>query len=97
MNSWAYAYYYLGEFKEFIDIFSTHQALAESLDDKARAGMFYAWFGTALFMAGKSKNAYDYLRKGLKLGEKADNQKVVGYACTWLAYACEVLGYHLTM
>jgi len=92
LNSWGYCFYYLGEMKEFIDIFNSHQALADSLKDKARTGMFYAWFGTALFMAGKSKNAYDYLLKGLELGEKADNQKVLGYACTWLTWACGELG-----
>ena len=27
LNSWGYAYYYLGEFKEFIDIFKSHQAI----------------------------------------------------------------------
>ena len=92
LNSWGYSYYFLGEFKEFIDIFSTHQALADSLADKARVGMFYAWFGTAHFMAGKSKESYEYLCKGLELGEKADNQKVVGYASTWLTWACAELG-----
>ncbi len=92
LNSWGYAYYYLGEIKEFIDIFSSHQALAESLDDKARAGMFYAWFGIAHYMAGKSKDSYEYLCKGLELGEKAGNQKVVGYACTWLTFTCGELG-----
>ena len=65
LNSWGYAYYYLGEIKEFIDIFSSHQALAESLEDKARTGMFYAWFGIAHYMAGKSKDSYDYLCKGI--------------------------------
>jgi tetratricopeptide (TPR) repeat protein len=92
LNSWGYAYYYLGEFKQFIDIFTTHEALAESLDDKAIAGMFYAWLGIALFMVGKSKDSYDYLCKGLELGEKANNQKVVGYACTWLTLTCKELG-----
>ena len=43
-------------------------------------------------MAGKSKDSYDYLCKGLELGEKADNQKVVGYACTWLPFTCAELG-----
>jgi len=92
LNSWAYSYYYLGEFKQFIDVFRTHEALPESLDDKAKAGMFYAWFGIALFMVGKSKDSYDYLCKGLELGEKAGNQKVVGYACTWLPFTCRELG-----
>jgi tetratricopeptide (TPR) repeat protein len=43
-------------------------------------------------MAGKSKNAYDYLHKGLELGEKADNQKVIGYACAWLTWTCGEMG-----
>jgi len=92
LNSWGYAYYYLGEIKEFVDIFSSHQGLAEALEDKARAGMFYAWFGIAHYMAGKSKDSYEYLCKGLELGENAGNQKVVGYACTWLTWACAELG-----
>jgi tetratricopeptide (TPR) repeat protein len=92
LNSWGYAFYYLGESNEFIDIFSAHQALADSLGDEAKTGMFYAWFGIALFMAGKSKNAYDYLQKGLELGEKVKDEKVVGYACTWLTWACGEMG-----
>ena len=92
LNSWGYAYYYLGENNEFVDIFSTHQILVESLDDKARAGMFYVWLGVALFMAGKSKDSYEYLSKGLELGENVGHQKVVGYACTWLTWACAELG-----
>jgi tetratricopeptide (TPR) repeat protein len=92
LNSWGYAYYYLGEIKEFIDLFNSHQALAESLQDKAKVGMFYAWFGIAHYMAGKSKVSYEYLCKGLELGEQANNQKVVGYACTWLTWTCAELG-----
>jgi tetratricopeptide (TPR) repeat protein len=92
LNSWGYSYYYLGEFKEFIDLFRSHQSLAESLDDKARLGMFYAWLGIALWMAGKAKDSYKYLCKALELGENSGNQKVVGYACTWLTFACAELG-----
>jgi class 3 adenylate cyclase/tetratricopeptide (TPR) repeat protein len=92
LNSWAYAYYYLGDFKEFINLFRSHKDLAESLDDKARLGMFYTWFGTALWGIGKSKDSYEYLRRALELGEDSGNQKVVGYACTWLAWTCGELG-----
>jgi class 3 adenylate cyclase/tetratricopeptide (TPR) repeat protein len=92
LNSWGYAYYYLGENNEFVDLFRSHQILVESLDDKARAGMFYVWFGVALFMAGRSKDSYEYLSKGLEFGENAGHQKVVGYACTWLTWACAELG-----
>jgi tetratricopeptide (TPR) repeat protein len=92
LNSWGYALYYLGEFKEFIDLFRPHQSLAESLRDKAKVGMFYVWLGVALWMGGKSKDSYEYLCKALELGENSDNQKVVGYACTWLTWACAELG-----
>jgi len=54
--------------------------------------MFYAWFGIALWMAGKAKDSYEYLSSGLELGEKSGNQKVVGYTCTWLPFACAELG-----
>ena len=92
LNNWGYAYYYLGEFKEFIDIFKSHQVLADSLDDKAKVGMFYAWFGIAHYMAGISKASYNYLCKSLELGEKCSNQKVEGYACAWLTWTCWDLG-----
>ena len=92
LNNWGYSYYYLGEYKEFIDLFKSHQAIADSLQEKAKVGMFYAWFGIAHYMAGKAKNSYDYLRKGLELGEKTGNQKVVGHACAWLTWACADLG-----
>jgi len=75
-----------------MDLFNSHKDLAESLNDKARLGMFYTWFGVALFMAGKAKDSYDYLSNALELGENSGNQKVVGYACTWLTWACAELG-----
>ena len=93
INSWGYAFYYLGDFKEFIEVFSSHQAVADSIKDKGRVGMFYVWFGFALWNAGKAKDSYRYLCKGLELGEKATNQKVVGYACAFLAWTCGELGH----
>ncbi|MGV7224272.1 MAG: AAA family ATPase, partial [Nitrospinales bacterium] len=92
LNSWGYAYYYLGNNNEFVDIFSTHQILAESLEDRAKAGMFYVWLGVAIFMAGRTEEAYGYLSKALDIADKAGHQKVVGYACTWLTWVCAELG-----
>ena len=92
LNNWGYTFYYLGEINEFIDIFSSHKALVATLDDKSKAGMFYAWLGIAHYMAGKAKDSYDYLSKGLEFGEKVNNQKVVGYACAWMPFACAELG-----
>jgi class 3 adenylate cyclase/tetratricopeptide (TPR) repeat protein len=92
LNIWGYAFYYLGKFNQFIYILRIHMDSADSLKDKAKAGMFYAWFGIAHWMAGQTKVSFDHLRKGLELGEKTGNQKVVGYACTWLTWACGELG-----
>jgi tetratricopeptide (TPR) repeat protein len=92
LNSWGYSFYYLGEIREFIDIFNIHKDLAKSLEDKAKTGMFYAWFGISHYMAGESKNSYDFLLQGLELGEKAGDQKAVGYACAWLPFTCAELG-----
>ncbi|MFC1896328.1 AAA family ATPase [Thermodesulfobacteriota bacterium] len=93
LNSWGYAYYYLGDFKEFINLLNSQKDVAESLDDSARLGMFYAWFGIALWMSGKAKDSYECLCNALELGENSGNQKVVGYACTWLTWVCGELGF----
>jgi predicted ATPase/class 3 adenylate cyclase len=92
LNSWGYVYYYLGEFRIFINLLESHKALAESLGDEARLGMFYAWLGISNYLAGPQKESYDYLRSALELGERAGDQKVVGYACTWLPFTCALLG-----
>jgi tetratricopeptide (TPR) repeat protein len=92
LEKWALVYYYYGKFRDLITLFRAHEAVAESLEDKGRPGMFYAWMGMALWAIGKSKDSYRYLRKALKLGEEAGNPKVIGYACTWLPLACIEIG-----
>jgi tetratricopeptide (TPR) repeat protein len=89
---WGYVFYYLGDFNGLTDLLSAHEDLAESLDDKAKIGMFNAWLGFALFMNGKGQVAYPYLEKALRLGEESENQQVIGYACTWLAWSSWDLG-----
>ena len=93
LNSWGYAFYYLGEFGKFINLFNTHLNTAESLEDNTKIGMFYAWLGIGQYMVGAPKVSYKYLCKGLEIGEKANDQKVVGYACAWLTFTCGELGY----
>ncbi|MBW2031360.1 MAG: hypothetical protein JRJ31_20055, partial [Deltaproteobacteria bacterium] len=92
LNNWGYVYYYLGEVEEFIALFMRHVDLADALDDKSRRGMFHVWLGIALWLSGRSKDSYERLRIGLDLGEASGDQKVEGYACTWLAWACAELG-----
>jgi class 3 adenylate cyclase/tetratricopeptide (TPR) repeat protein len=89
---WAFVFYYRGDYKGLTDLLSTHKGLAESLDDKSRLGMFYAWIGTTLYYRGKVKDSYEYLFKALKLGELIQNQQVIGYACNHLTWTCTELG-----
>ena len=92
LTEWGYVFYYLGEINTWIDIFNAHKELAESLDDQARLGMYYAWMGIAYWMNGKAKIGFDYLVNAKSIGEKVNDQKVIGYACTWLTWACGDLG-----
>jgi class 3 adenylate cyclase/tetratricopeptide (TPR) repeat protein len=89
---WSLVYYYRGAFREQVNLLREHRELAESLDDRAKLGMFYAWYGWALFFREKSKDSYEYLLKALKMGEETKDQKVIAYACTWLSWTCADLG-----
>jgi len=92
LAEWGYVFYYLGEINTWIDVFNANKVLAESLDDPARLGMYYAWMGVAYWLNGKAKIAFDFLINARDIGEKTNQQKVIGYACTWLTWACGDLG-----
>jgi len=89
---WSLVYYYRGDFREQVDLLSAYRDLAESLDDKAKLGIFYAWLGFSLYFRARLKDSYEYLLKAFELGEEIENQQVVGYACTWLSWTCSELG-----
>jgi class 3 adenylate cyclase/tetratricopeptide (TPR) repeat protein len=88
VSDWGFVFYYLGDINKWVDVLNAHQGLAESLGANARLGMFYAWLGIAHYMGGRPSIAFDYLKRALDLGESCRDQKVVGYACTWLTWAC---------
>jgi class 3 adenylate cyclase/tetratricopeptide (TPR) repeat protein len=90
---WALVFYHRGDWSGLENLLSSHEDLAESLDDKARLGMFYAWLGFTIGMAsGKLKESHQYLNRALELGEEIGNPQVIGYACTWLNWTCSELG-----
>ncbi|MDH7499179.1 MAG: AAA family ATPase, partial [candidate division NC10 bacterium] len=89
---WSLVYYYRGDFKGMVDLLLAHTELAESLDDRARLGIFYAWLGFGLYGIGKPTHAHSYLSKALRIGEEIKNQQVIGYACAWLSWTCSELG-----
>jgi class 3 adenylate cyclase/tetratricopeptide (TPR) repeat protein len=89
---WAFVFYYRGDFRGLTDLLGVHEDLAKSLKDKARLGMFYGWLGMALWCREKFRLSYENLKSALKLGEEVQDQKVIGYACTWLTWTCAELG-----
>jgi class 3 adenylate cyclase/tetratricopeptide (TPR) repeat protein len=89
---WAFVFYYRGDFKGLGELLSTHEKLAESMDDKARLGMFCNWFGFVQTCRGNFRDAYPYLCKALNIGEDIGDNQVIGYACTWLVWTCASLG-----
>jgi len=89
---WSYVYYYRGYFDELIDLLNEHKELAESLENKESLGMFYAWLGFGILLRLKVRDSYRYLCKALEIGEQIGNQKVIGYACAWLAWTGPTLG-----
>ncbi len=89
---WSLVYYYRGTSREQDDLLSAHKELAESLADRAKLGMFYAWYGWTVWFREKYKESYEYLHKALEIGEETGDQHLIGYACTWLSWTCAELG-----
>jgi tetratricopeptide (TPR) repeat protein len=91
LNSWGYSFYYMGDIRGLLELFNKYEKLVQSLNDNSRLGMFCAWLGISYYMAGEPLQAYDYLLKAITLGEKSRDSKVIGYACSWMAWTCAEL------
>ena len=89
---WSLVYYYRGDSREQSELLRAHMDLAESLGDKSKLGMFYAWYGMTIWFREKYKDSYEYLRRALNMGEDIQDQRLIGYACTWLSWTCAELG-----
>jgi len=92
LNKWSLVFYYSGDFKEQLDLLLAHRDLADSLNDKEKIGMFYAWLGFAHCFREKLNESYEYLLKAIELGDRIGNQQIIGYACAWLTWTCFWLG-----
>ena len=89
---WALVFYYRADFGGLNEILMGHRDLAESLDDRARLGMFYAWIGFSMYARERNDESYQYLCKALKIGEEIENSAIIGYACSWLTWTCGEMG-----
>jgi class 3 adenylate cyclase len=89
---WAYVYYYRGDFKGLVELFRQNEQIAKSLNDKTKRGFFLAWLGMASWIRENLKESERYLREALELGQAAEDQRLIGYACCWLSMTCSDLG-----
>ena len=80
LSKWLMVYYYYGDWKGLTELLLSHKDLAESLDDKAMLGRFYACLGLALYPQLRLKESYDYLQQAILLGEEANDRQVIGHA-----------------
>ena len=55
LTAWGIVIYYRGGFIEYEELLATHEQLAVSLEDNARLGMFYAWFGWTKFWRAQAQ------------------------------------------
>lgn len=92
LNAWAPVFHWRAYYKNFVDLLCANEEYAASLGDKAGLGMFYSWMGPGLQCLEKAKDAQRYLSKSLEIGEEIENEKIIGYACTWMSMTCSDLG-----
>jgi tetratricopeptide (TPR) repeat protein len=89
---WAIVFYYRADFTTLIELLTSQKKLAESLGDKVRLGMFYAWLGWAIYFKERFRESHGYLSKALEIGKETDDQRLIAYASTWLAWCYMSLG-----
>jgi class 3 adenylate cyclase/tetratricopeptide (TPR) repeat protein len=89
---WSFVFHYRGDFRGLTDLLIRHKGLAIASGDRARLGMYYTLLGLALYETEKIQDAYQHLREALVLGEETGDRRVIGYACSWLAWVCPELG-----
>jgi class 3 adenylate cyclase/tetratricopeptide (TPR) repeat protein len=92
LTNWAYVFYFQGDFKKFVEVFTAHEKEAASLGSDPKSVMFYAWLGWAYCTTGRIKIGYDHLLRARDMAEKLGDRKGLGYALTWLSYTGSVTG-----
>jgi class 3 adenylate cyclase/tetratricopeptide (TPR) repeat protein len=92
LSKWSLVFYYRGDFAGQTNLLEANENVAISIDDKSKKGMFFAWLGWTYFFRGKLTRSFQYLSKALEIGKEIGDERVIGYACTWLSFTCPALG-----
>lgn len=89
---WSWVFHYRGDFRGLKELLESHQQLVKEVDDPSRLGMYYALYGLALYETGNLKEADKTLREAIRLAEQIEDERIMGYASSWLAWNCTELG-----
>ena len=89
---WALVYYYRGDFRGLNNLYDENLKLSDSFADTPLKGMFYAWLGATLTCRARFKPSYEYLKKAEFLGDKNQDDNLIGFVYSWLAWCCTGLG-----
>ncbi|MCG6535818.1 MAG: hypothetical protein L7F78_14245 [Syntrophales bacterium LBB04] len=81
---WSWSLFYDAEIRKVCHLLTGKLAMAESLGDKARLGMFKALLGNAAFLYDDDKLAHTYLNSALALGEEIKDQFLILVSCAGL-------------
>jgi hypothetical protein len=83
---WTLVYYFRGDWKGMGQLLEAHKDTAECIRDKEQLGMFYSWLGFSIHITDNFAKSYEYCQRGLDLGAETGNERLVGYASTWMAW-----------
>jgi len=89
---WSLVYHVRADYGGLEDLLKSHEAFVRSSGDDARLGMFLAWLGYSLSQRENYLDSYRYLSHALKIGERINNSKIIGYSSAWLCQTCSNLG-----
>ena len=86
LTRWSLVFYYRGDFIGLENLLSSQEEIANKINDKEKAAMFFAWKGFVAWWTDKFDKCREYLEKALELSESSNSLRAKGYALTWLAW-----------
>ncbi|MBN1190170.1 MAG: AAA family ATPase [Dehalococcoidales bacterium] len=93
INQWSMVYYLRADVEGKLKLLQSHLSEAQGLKNNSTLGMYYFWLGLAYWDAEDFENAARFASEALRLGEEMNNQLVIGYASSCLAFANAELGF----
>jgi tetratricopeptide (TPR) repeat protein len=88
----AFCLAFLGRLSELVARLEEHLPQLEALNAPALAARFHFWWGFALMMMAKLREAEHQAERSLRYAVEADDSRGMGYAHGVLAYVCGTTG-----